>query len=507
MPDIVLTTLNARYIHTSLGVRYLYANLHELEHRATIKEYTILDRSTDIVEQLLALRPQIIGIGVYIWNVRETEHLIRLLKTVSPQTILILGGPEVSHQPFRMNTASADYIIQGEGEAGFYDLCSALLKGRQPSGKIHFSPPADLTELRLPYDAYSDEDIQNKIAYVEASRGCPFSCEFCLSSQNKTVRYVELDLFLQALATLWQRGARNYKFIDRTFNIQGETARRIVDFFLEKNPPFLVHFEVVPDHFPQSLKERLSLFQPGTLQLEIGIQTLQPAVSAAINRHLHVDNIKENLRFLESETHAHLHVDLIIGLPGEKKEQFADNLNQLARLTRAEIQLGILKKLSGTTINRHDKAHGMTYSPLPPYEILANNDIDFSTMQELKRFSRFWDIFYNSGNFLQSVRLLWKNSDTFSGFMQFSRWLYSKTGATWQISLKRQAELLFIYLTEMKNYTPAKVADSIASDLNRIPGRTVPPLIKKIMTPGLTIVRTAAPKSIGSRQARHMRVS
>lgn len=504
MHDIVLTTLNARYIHPSIGLRYLHANLHDLQHRAVIQEFIISDQLLDIAEKILSHRPKIIGLGVYIWNGRECEQLVRILKTLAPDVLIVLGGPEVSHFPHRLDFSPADHVICGEGEEQFYQLCSAYLTGSADLPRIITARPPDPERLAMPYGLYTDADIAHRIIYVEASRGCPFSCEFCLSSIDKQVRYFDPDRFLRELTTLWERGARNFKFIDRTFNLSMQRVGPILDFFLQRTPPYLVHFEVVPEHFPQELREKLELFPPGTLQLEVGIQTLNAEVAASIHRRLDMDKITANLRFLEEKTHAHLHVDLIIGLPGESADSFGRNLNLLAGLTRAEIQLGVLKKLSGTTLNRHDAVHGMTYLPYPPYEILSNDLIDFATMQGLKRMARFWDLLYNSGNFSGSVRLLWPDQDVYAGFLRFSAWLYGATMSTWQIALKRLAELLFAYLTEELGLPKDKAANAIAADLLKVKGRPLPLVISDNMTvlPGSLEVRHA--QSPGKRQAKHL---
>lgn len=505
MPDIVLTTLNARFIHTGIGLRYLYANLEEIREHTTILEFTITDRVQDVAEKILAQQPRIVGIGVYIWNGAQVEQLIRIIKAVSPETILVLGGPEVSHAPYRLNLEPADYIVEGEGELSFRTLCRNLLAGNAYPEKIIPSAPVDLNEINMPYDHYTDQDVEHRVMYVEASRGCPFSCEFCLSSIDKKVRYFDLEAFLNALETLWQRGGRNFKFIDRTFNINLDHVAAVLDFFLEKEPPFLVHFEVIPEYFPQSVKERLQRFQPGTLQLEVGIQTLNPEVARAINRRLDMEKIRENLLFLEERTKAHLHVDLIIGLPGESAESFGTNLNTLAELTHAEIQLGVLKKLSGTTLNRHDEVHGMVYSPYPPYEILKNDLIDFEKMQQLKRLARFWDLVHNSGNFKQTMELIRQGTTTYEGFLDFSGWLYAKTHSTWQISLKRMAELLFSYLHEHRGLPASLTADTIGADISGTPGRSLPPLIRQHMQTkpgkGPTTAHGGGP---GKRQQRHL---
>ncbi len=504
MYDIVLTTLSARYIHPSIGLRYLHANLHDLQPRAVIEEFAISEQLLDVAEKILAHRPRIIGIGVYIWNGRECEQLVRVLKSLAPEVLLVLGGPEVSHFPHRLDFSLADHVICGEGEEQFYQLCCAYLASDTASPRIITARPPDPERLVMPYSLYTDEDIAHRVIYVEASRGCPFSCEFCLSSIDKQVRYFDPDRFLRELATLWERGARNFKFIDRTFNLSMQRVGPILDFFLQQKPPFLVHFEVVPEHFPAQLREKLAQFPPGTLQLEVGIQTLNADVAASIHRRLDMNKITDNLRFLEEQTNAHLHVDLIIGLPGESADSFGRNLNRLTGLTRAEVQLGVLKKLSGTTLNRHDAVHGMTYLPYPPYEILANDLIDFTAMQDLKRMARFWDLLYNSGNFQGSVRLLWPDQDVYAGFMRFSKWLYGATMSTWQIALKRLAELFFAYLTEELGLSKEEAANAIAADLLKVKGRPLPLVISENMTfhPGSLAGRNT--QSPGKRQTRHL---
>ena len=482
MPGIVLTTINARYIHASLGLRWLYANLCELRTQACIQEYSLSDQVVDMAEKILENGPAIVGIGTYIWNAAEVRRLVRVLKQVSPATCIVLGGPEVSHLPLRVDLSEADYLLQGEGEVSFHTLCTAILTGNPPREKLIPAVPVEINGLKLPYPFYTDEDLAHRITYVEASRGCPFTCEFCLSSMEKRVRPFDTERFMAELEELWQRGARTLKFVDRTFNSNPEAAGRILDFFLAKLPPFHVHFEVIPDHFPESLKERLRGFPAGTLQLEVGIQTLHPKTAANISRRLHFNRIRENLAFLERETTAHLHVDLIVGLPGESPEQFGANLNALAALTRGEIQIGILKKLSGTALSRHDLEYDMVYSPDPPYEILRNNLYSFVEMQTMKRLARFWDMVYNSGNFRRTAPLLWPDADVFGGFLDFSRWLYRETRATWQISLPRLAELLFRYLVNKKGLDTTEVADSLAADILIIKGRVLPPAISAHIT-------------------------
>lgn len=479
MPQIILATLNSRYTHSSIGLRYLYANLKELQKSADILEFSINDALQGIAEKILLKSPRIIGFGVYIWNAKEISELIHILKKISPKTTIILGGPEVSYEPFRVDFGDADFIIQGEGDIAFYELCKNIISLTPPSTKtIKMSLP-NLKGLELPYKYYSDDDIKNRYLYVELSRGCPFECEFCLSSMDKKVRAFDLSEILEEFELLWRRGARNFKFVDRTFNLNMKTANMILDFFLEKKPPYFAHFEVIPDYFPASLREKISKFPAGALQLEIGIQTLNPQIAKNISRELKLDKIEENISFLENETEAHIHLDLIVGLPEETLNSFGKNLDKLVELSSCEIQIGILKKLSGTHINRHDIEFGMVYSDIPPYDILKNSELSFNDIQIMKRFARFWDLTYNSGNFKNSIKLVWLDESVFESFYDFGMWIYKQTNSTWKISLQRLGELLFIYLTQIKKQEPQKVAEIMLWDMMKLKGRAIPSYLKE----------------------------
>jgi radical SAM superfamily enzyme YgiQ (UPF0313 family) len=479
MKPIVLTTLNARYSHASIALRYLLANLKELQDDALIREFVINENAQTIAEKILEHEPRIVGIGVYIWNAADVHDLIEVIKKVSPSTTVVLGGPEASHTPFRVNFDAADFIVQGEGEIAFYELCKAVLEGRAPQERIIRAQAVDLGKIALPYAYYSDDDVSHRHIYVEASRGCPYLCEFCLSSLDEKMRYFDIDILLQEFETLWKRGVRSFKFIDRTFNLNIRFANRLLDFFLAKEPPYFAHFEVIPDHFPESLLERIAQFPPASLQLEIGIQTLNPAVAKNINRPLKIEKIKRNIAYLDKKTQAHMHLDLIVGLPGEDLQSFGRNLDELCALTRSEIQIGILKKLSGTTLSRHDIRHGMVYSDKPPYDVLKTADVSFEEIQKMKRFARFWDLTYNSGNFNNSVRMLFDDGRVFEGFFAFSEWIYTQTRSTWKISLERLCKLLFDYLTEVRGFAPENVAETMSEEMMNVNGRNIPPFLRK----------------------------
>lgn len=440
---IILTTLNAKYIHASLGLRYLYANLEELQTRAEVREYTINTRPIDIAEKLLQASPKIIGFGIYIWNCRETLAVIAQIKAVSPNITIVVGGPEVSYESEKQELCQlADYVITGAADKSFYQLCKSILENRPPIEKVLNSKPLQLVDLNLPYELYSEEDLKQRIMYIEASRGCPFKCEFCLSALDKTSYPFELQRFLTAMDKLYQRGARHFKFVDRTFNLKIKTTLQILDFFLERmSDDLFLHFEVIPDHLPEKLKSKLTLFPPGTLQFEVGIQTFNQEVQSLISRKQNNQKSKDNLVWLRENTNAHIHADLIFGLPGETLNTFAESFDQLYHCKPHEIQMGILKRLRGSPIIRHTKAFDLRFDPLPPYSILSNSTVDFFTMQRVNRFARYWDLIANSGRFANSLAYL-LGASPFKRFLLLTDWLFDSTGQTHKINLKRLYELV-----------------------------------------------------------------
>lgn len=447
---IILSTLNARYIHASLGLRYLLANMGDLRPQTHLIEFVINSRPIDIVETLLQNNPGIIGLGVYIWNAEETLQVVKLLKKISPETIIILGGPEVSYEVEQQEVVTlADYVITGQADIAFKETCEHLLNNRKPLQKIIKAQPFKLNEINLPYDEYSDEDIKNRVIYVEASRGCPFKCEFCLSSLDKTVYPFELTLFLGEMQKLFDRGVRSFKFIDRTFNLKVNASIRIMEFFLNKmqDDKVYLHFELIPDHLPEKLKSVIQRFPEDSLQFEIGIQSLNPDIQNIISRKQDNDKVQKNMNWIRKNTQAHIHADLIIGLPGENMDSFSKGFNELVEMNPHEIQVGVLKRLRGTPIIRHTDEYDMRYSPTAPYEILSNNIIDFNTMQKLKRFARYWDMIANSGRF-KHTKFFLLGDKPFEHFLMLSNWLYTETDQTHNIALPRLFNLLFKFVTK-----------------------------------------------------------
>lgn len=502
---IVLSTLNARYIHSSLGLRCLYANMAELREHTELLEFVSADRASDIAEIILSRTPRIVGFGVYIWNVEETTKLVRLLKRVSPDLIIVLGGPEVSHEPEAQGiVAAADYVITGPGDVAFAELCRAVLAGNFPKERLIRANTASLAEIELPYRDYTDLDIVHRLIYVEASRGCPFRCEFCLSSLDERTLGFDLDRFLEAMLELYNRGVRHFKFVDRTFNLKVEASCRILEFFLKRaDEGLFLHFELVPDRLPNPLRELIRRFPRGSLQFEIGIQTFNPLVQQRISRRQDNCKTEQNLAWLKRETAAHIHADLIVGLPGESLESFGAGFDRLLALGPDEIQIGILKRLRGAPIARHAQCFQMVFGSDPPYPILRTKDLSFADIQRMTRFARYWDLVANSGRFPSATKLLLEGHEPFRRFLTFTDWLYAEIGKTHQIALDRLFDLVFRALTELYAQPRGSVVDALRLDyvrsgLKRVPGflRNQGGSSSKHIT-GVTSVRTAR------RQMRH----
>ena len=507
MPDIVLTTLNARYAHAAFGLRYLLANLGSMRERARIIEFDISQRTADALEIILAQNPLIVGIGVYIWNAEPSLRLVADLKRVRPEIIVILGGPEVSHETDQQEICLlADYVITGEADLSFAELCQRLLSGTRPLVRTISADLPALERLTLPYDLYDAQDVAHRVIYVEASRGCPFRCEFCLSSLDVPVRNVPLDAFLAQMQNLLDRGVRQFKFVDRTFNLNLHIGRSILEFFHRQyEPGMFLHFEMIPDRLPEALRDPICRFAPGALQFEVGIQTFNEEVAARISRRQDNAKLSDNLRFLREQTGVHVHADLIVGLPGETLESFAAGFDRLVALGPQEIQVGILKRLRGTPIVRHDAEWAMVYSPHPPYEILQNKTIDFATMQRLRRFSRFWDLVANSGNFLHTAPLIWaEGRSPFWSFLAFSDWLFARIGRQHGIALPRLAHLLFQYLTRAEPERARHVAQTMARDYQRGNRADLPDFLRGHVPPVDRATRERiVSRTLPPRQARH----
>lgn len=476
MAHIILTTINAKYIHTSFGLRYLKANLNELEEQSEILEFDKLP-PLEIAADLCRRKPKIIGIGVYIWNAAPALELVRILKKVAPETVIVLGGPEISYETEGQELfRHADYIITGEADLLFYQLCKKLLAGEPAPEKLLRGNLKELSAVKLPYRLYSDNDIKNRLIYVEASRGCPFTCEFCLSSLEIPVRQFDIDGFLSEMGRLIDRGANHLKFVDRTFNLNLRVATKILEFCLSRyKPGMFYHFEMVPDRLPKDLKEIIKRFPAGSIQLEVGIQTFNPEVAALISRRQDYQKLEDNLAFLKNETQVHIHADLIAGLPGETIESFGAGFDRLANLHPHEIQVGILKRLKGTPIIRHDTEFAMKYSETAPYEILCNSTMSFQELQRVRNFARYWDLIANSGKFSAlMLQVRRTNSSLFGFFLALSDFIYFQTAQRSGLSAARLAELIVAFSEHERSGQTQNLKDALATDFERTKNAELP---------------------------------
>jgi radical SAM superfamily enzyme YgiQ (UPF0313 family) len=488
------------------------ANLKGLKESAEILEFTIQKDPRDIAEALLQRRPRLIGIGVYIWNAQETYELVSLLKKISPETVLVLGGPEVSYEAETNPICQvADFTIQGEADFQFYEFCyNYLINGQLPQNKIIRAVLPEISRIAMPYSFYSDEDIRNRVIYVEVSRGCPYRCEYCLSSLDKSVRGFEVDTFIAEMEQLLNRGVRQFKFIDRTFNLSPSVCDKILKFFLSKiELGLFLHFEMVPDRLPQELRELIKQFPAGALQFEIGIQTWNTEVAKNVSRRNDYKKVEENFNFLATETGVHTHADLIVGLPGETLQSFAEGFDKLAKLRPNEIQVGILKRLKGAPISRHSQEFLMVYSDHPPFQILRNRDLSYAQLQIMNRFAKFWDLYANSGSFpnfvqaLQDMSLKHTTGSFFWQFYDFNTYLSERYSQSYGISQLSLFESAFEYLTTACSWTKGQAQDLLVQDY-ALTGRIDKPKFfreKSARNPSLAEVQK---NSIPKRQQRHL---
>ena len=500
--DIVLATLNARWTHASLGLRALRANLGPLAVRARIEEATLSTPMEEVVARCLAGSPRIIGLGVYIWNVTQTTELVRQLRAAAPQVRIVLGGPEVSHETEAQEIVRlADHVITGAGEQAFARLALQLLEGPRPLQKRIAGGDPDPETLQLPYDEYTDTDIAHRHLYVEASRGCPFRCEFCLSALDRSARPFPLDEFLAALSRLYARGARRFRFVDRTFNLRIETAQRILRLLLDwveaaPDSALFAHFELIPDRLPEALRALIVRFPPGVLQFEIGIQTWNPEVQARISRKQDNARAADTLAWLRQHTQAHLHVDLIAGLPGETLASFGTGFDRLIQLNPHEIQVGLLKRLRGAPIRRHTEAFGMDYADAPPYEVRSTHALSATEVAQIRRFARYWDLIGNSGRFPRTLPALLGDAP-FERFLALSDHLWDTLGATHRVSAEALADAVWQWLSiDAEAGTPSELRERLIADYAQSGARGRPAFLERGLAGGAS--------AAGSRQLRHV---
>lgn len=419
---VVLTTLNAKYIHTSLALRWLYvANRDRFD--LSFREYVIKEDVTKVAEDLLATDPDVIGISVSIWNVRKSEMLVRLLKQVKPEIIVIAGGPEVSYEPaYFIRQWPVDYVISGEGEFVLGELLSAICIGTDPeiesvsSQKVISCVQAKvdierLVTLSSPYLLEEDRaDRKNRLVYFETSRGCPYQCQYCLSSLETGVRYFPQSYIEQNLELLIAQGVRQIKFLDRTFNLNKRHTRSVFDFLISKHRPelscqFEIYADLLDDEMIAYLNDRIPAHY---FRFEIGIQSTYQPTNVAVRRKQDFELLSGNIEKIMAGCKIDLHLDLIAGLPYETFDQFRQSFNDVFRLKAKEVQLGFLKLLRGTALRRNAHQYGYVYNEQAPYEIQSNDDISAEELERIHDAEHALEKYWNSGKFKQTMRKLFE---------------------------------------------------------------------------------------------------
>jgi radical SAM superfamily enzyme YgiQ (UPF0313 family) len=480
---IVLSCINAKYVHSSFALKCLKANLKEFERETSIEDLVLKTPIAEAAGTILKHKPSLVGLGLYIWNHQKTIELADKLKKRDPHLVLVAGGPQLQKETVQNKDMEIfDHIILGEGEEEFYQLCLQRFEGSVPA-RILRASPMNLDTLKSPYGYYTESELKEKLCYVESSRGCPYGCEFCLSCLDTKMRYFDAETFLESFDRLILNGARRIKFLDRTFNTSTVRALPIVELALnrlKKGYQFSVHFEVVPKTIDKDLMQLLGQFPKGSLQLEIGLQSLDPEVLTRIGRNHDVVESLAVVKDLRQNTQATLHTDLIAGLPGEGIESFAEGFDRLLEIQPHEIQVGILKCLPGTPILRHKKEFGLEFASHPPYDVQSTANLSETEIKDLQLFASFWEIFYNRSQFVETLQLTPHNASVFWGFMRFSKWANKKVGRSYGIYYHDQISLLHEYLSQQTD--SGALARALQKDYLRWEHRPIPREIKGLFT-------------------------
>lgn len=421
--NIVLSTLNAKYIHTSLALRYLKTYCQPNFSNINILEFTIKDLTNHIVAKLYEQQPDVIGFSVYIWNIEETILVVNTLKKVLPHTKIIFGGPEVSYdvREWMSRIAEVDYIVVGEGEETFYELLKALTHNEPVStilglayreaGKFIVNtsrPKLPLQNVSNPYlDVQEYPELRHRIVYFESSRGCPFSCQFCLSSIESGVRYFPIDEVKNRLRLLMDAGIRTIKFVDRTFNLDKKYAVALFQFLIDYPSDTVFQFEITGDILSDEIVEFLSNHAPqGRFRFEIGVQSTNDVTNVLVKRRQNFDKLSRTVTAIRESGRIVQHLDLIAGLPEEDYATFRKTFDDVFLLRPDELQLGFLKMLRGTGLRMAASQYGYVYMDRAPYEILGNQLLNYTDILRIKQVEDVLEKYWNDNRMRRTVDYL-----------------------------------------------------------------------------------------------------
>lgn len=472
-----LTTFNAKYIHTSMALRWLYV-VNKDRFDLSFSEYTIKESVSVVADNILEGGYDVVGISVSIWNVKQSRELAKILKEQNPDIIIITGGPEVSYEPqFFINNWDVDYVVSGEGEFVLGQLLDALQKGNNlnidsVSSKYNISyktAQADITELikfpspyRLEFD---NNERRNRITYFETSRGCPYSCQYCLSSLEKGVRYFPGEYIVENLKYLIDSDVKQIKFLDRTFNLNKKHTMTVFDFLIENHRPGLnCQFEIYADLLNDETIEYLNSKVPKNyFRFEIGIQSTHEPTNVAVKRNQNFSLLSSNIEKIMKGDVIDLHLDLIAGLPFETFDRFRKSFNDVFRLRAKEVQLGFLKLLRGINLRRDALIYGYKFYNEAPYEIISGNDISEVELERIRDVEEALDKFWNSGRFASTMNFLFEGP-YFDKYFDF----FDEMGHYYKVkNLPRmgyQLEDLFNYLDQFLKSKGIDACDFLRED-------------------------------------------
>ncbi|UFJ39196.1 B12-binding domain-containing radical SAM protein [Brevibacillus humidisoli] len=416
---IVLTTLNAKYIHSSLALRYLRSYVKPSFPDVELVEYTINDVTMNIVGDIFKRSPDLVAFSCYIWNIRETLDVISNLKKVLPEVPIVLGGPEVTYDAdyWLKSHPAIDVIVIGEGEETFRELCEAYqearLRGTQTDlqtvngiayrheGRVRYTMPReqlkDLNQIPSPYEEHLEE-LDNRVVYFEASRGCPFKCQYCLSSIEDGVRYFSMERVKRDLQRLIEReGVKTIKFVDRTFNIHKKYAMEIFQFLIDNHNGTVFQFEITADILKPDVVDFLAdNAPPGIFRFEIGVQSTNDETNRLVQRIQNFEKLSYTVKRIKESGKIAQHLDLIAGLPEEDYASFRKTFNDVFALRPEELQLGFLKMLRGTGVRARAANHGYIYMEEAPYEILGNDILSYTEILRIKRVEDVLEKYWNA---------------------------------------------------------------------------------------------------------------
>ncbi len=463
---ILLTSLNSKYIHTNLALQYLYQYTLPLKQDILIREYTINEPMDKILGQIAKEKADMVGFSCYIWNYEETLKLCRLLKLIYPELLIVLGGPEVSFDPQEVleKYPYIDVVVMGEGEETFHELVSrfgsdsdfggVLGMAYRKDGMIRVEPKRPLIERldQIPsMAAFQVEALGKKnIIYYECSRGCPFQCQYCLSSTTHSVRFFSMERIKKDLAVFMEAGVPLIKFVDRTFNCDKYFTLEIFRFIVKHNQKTRFHFEICADLLDEETLDFLKKVPKGMFQFEIGVQSTYLPTLKEIRRVTDLEKLGKTVNILREYGNIHLHLDLIAGLPFEDYNRFQESFNDIFSLRPHALQLGFLKLLKGSGLKEREKQYGYVYSPYAPYEVLKSNEMSYEDLLKLKRVEDVLEKYYNSGRFPYSLPYLMETyfSTPFSFFDRLSLYFEEKGYDKVSHSPMGLFQILLMFFTE-----------------------------------------------------------